>query len=306
MRTYQYSNVPHQYYEILIKHLMECPSGEEVNVLNDNFPLVNETLLDTIQKQIVSLRASGNHEAANFLDKLTLLVENTLLLLKQSFKECFEHSLSQFEKKRQQEQMQLIQELINCPSEQEINVLNSKPTLLDGALIRMMSEIALELKRQGNIDTGNYLMSLSTQLGEELTQRNRKPYIDFIQKLLTCEEGFERSLLNSNPNLVNPTLVQLMEKRASYVENNDDHKQAILIRRLMYQIDAEIEDNSPYLRFIHDLVNSSDTREQTLINQYSQFIDSKLSLYAVSVAKRMCSYGDTNHAKWLLEKVKKL
>jgi hypothetical protein len=121
--------------------------------------------------------------------------------------------------------------------------------------------------------------------------------------LLTCSQGSERELINSRPDLVNNVLVRFMEQVASGWETEGKDRQAILLRRFAGQIYAELNDESPYLRLVHDLVNSDDTQEQNLLRNLGNLIDSHLSQTAEQVAIQMDKIGDTQNAKWLRERI---
>ncbi|WP_427160389.1 hypothetical protein ACQFX9_01490 [Aliinostoc sp. HNIBRCY26] len=159
---------------------------------------------------------------------------------------------------------------------------------------------------QGYEDIAFFLRDLSTELGEALVKRNQEPYAHFIHLLLNSPQGSERELLNSRPDIVNDILVRFMERVASGWEQEGTYKPAILLRRLMTQIDAELKDESPYLRFVHDLVNCNSSQEQDIIKNYSTLIGTHLSQIAEQVALNMETIGDTHNAQWLREKIRQI
>lgn len=295
-----------EHYQNLINKLLKCPSEQEVNILSEQGELVNQTLLEKMSQRAQLLLELGNQEGANFLNKLIFVIEDSQKSKEQPFIRSFQNSLQKFEQKKREEQLALIQELVNCPSGQESEVLNSQPHLLDGSLTRMMLEVSVDLNEQGYRDIAIFLRNVSSQLGEALVERNKEPYAAFIHLLLNCPQGSERNLINSRPDLVNDVLVRFMEQVASRWETVGKHKEAILLQRLAGQIDAELKDESPYLRLVHDLVNCDNTQEEDIINNSKNLIGRNLSQTAEQIAMRMDKIGDTNNAKWLREKIRQI
>ena len=60
------------------------------------------------------------------------------------------------DEERLQAYVSLIQDLLNCPSGKEPEVLNSHQDLVDGGLVQVMQQVAEWLVQEGNKDNGGF------------------------------------------------------------------------------------------------------------------------------------------------------
>lgn len=69
---------------------------------------------------------------------------------------------------RQDQYFNLIDRLLQCPSGQEPEVLESQPELLDAGLVKTLMQVATMMAHQDNQDGAKFLIFLARQLSKEL------------------------------------------------------------------------------------------------------------------------------------------
>jgi hypothetical protein len=130
-----------QAYQQLIQALLTCPEGEEWDLLQANPELIDGEFVQVIEQIAGEKEQAGEEDAANFLRDI--LAE-----------------LGYF-----QAYMQLIEELLNCASQEAVeSVLNANEHLLDEGLVQSMLAVANDLLAKGDPDNANFLMNLAGEL----------------------------------------------------------------------------------------------------------------------------------------------
>ena len=128
--------------------------------------------------------------------------------------------------KRWEAYFNLVNALLNCASDEELNrLLNTNQNLIDAKLVEMMGQVAEVLAKKGNDNSTNFLIYLVCQLSETLEFSPSTPStsslpsyeskLSFIKKIL-------RSTLDSNGNseIVYPILetnLELMDENLAQV-----------------------------------------------------------------------------------------
>lgn len=72
------------------------------------------------------------------------------------------------DEQRQEAYLNLIDQLIECPTGQEPQVLDTQPDLLDSGLVLMLVRVATALAHQGNQETSGFLIHLARELSKVL------------------------------------------------------------------------------------------------------------------------------------------
>ncbi|EKQ67162.1 hypothetical protein OsccyDRAFT_4987 [Leptolyngbyaceae cyanobacterium JSC-12] len=62
----------------------------------------------------------------------------------------------------------LIDQLLQCPSGTEPEVLDSQPELLDATLVKTLMQVATMMAHQDHQDTARFLIYMARQLSQEL------------------------------------------------------------------------------------------------------------------------------------------
>lgn len=125
-------------------------------------------------------------------------------------------------------------------------------------------------------------------------------YINFVRTLLGCEQGKERAILQSRPDLFNEKLLETMLILAERFKPDPQRSSDVtLLFRLFDQILAESYDTSAHIRFVHDLVNCSESQQENLINQNQKLVNKDFFILAQKVSDTMLRRGD-EQGHWLL------
>ncbi|CAD5961949.1 hypothetical protein [Planktothrix agardhii] len=105
---------------------------------------------------------------------------------------------------RLQAYLSLIQELLDCPSGEENQILNQHLELLDGTFVQVCEQVAEQLQSNGQENVAGFLRNLAQQVGEYL---NSQAHPTSNQYLAILEEIFSAEIeSDSDPKVVYPIL----------------------------------------------------------------------------------------------------
>jgi hypothetical protein len=140
----------------------------------------------------------------------------------------------------------LIDELLSCPSGEEVALLQANEELIDADLILVMEQVATKLATEGSQDSADFLQNLATQLNEMLTQgppttnseeSRNAAYLNLIDALLTSPTGEEAAqILKGNQDLVDAGLVKTMAKVIEMLAHSGEQKAAEFLVGLARQL----------------------------------------------------------------------
>jgi hypothetical protein len=158
MKTHTIDN-----YLNLIQNLLDCPQGDEGELLQQSKELINPELLQVMEGAIKELVTDGNLESANYLRYWQTQLAH---FLQQETKS----SLNINGKSRAY--LNLIQALLRCPEGLESELLEVNKDLIDSGLVEMMRQIAAQTRERGDSDTANYLNNLATEIAQNWLESN--------------------------------------------------------------------------------------------------------------------------------------
>ena len=150
------------------------------------------------------------------------------------------------DEQRVREYLNLIQELLGCPSGEELDVLQANAELVDADLISVMEQVAAQMA-EGDEEAAGFLQDLAAQLQEGFVEAAKvmdvkgdtptEVYLDLIEGLLNCADGEAVvQLLNANVHLVDSGLVQTMAQVATILEEKGEVQAAELLFSMASQI----------------------------------------------------------------------
>lgn len=153
------------------------------------------------------------------------------------------------DEQRVREYLNLIQELLGCPSGEELDVLQANAELVDADLISVMEQVAAQMA-EGDEEAAGFLQDLAAQLQEGFVEAAKfmnanedtstEVYLEVIEGLLNCSDGEAvAQLLQANSDLVDGGLVQTMAQVAAILEERGEQQAADLLFSLASQI-AEV------------------------------------------------------------------
>lgn len=131
--------------------------------------------------------------------------------------------------------LNLIQQLLACPSGEEWILLRQNEALVTPELVQVMEQVATQLVNQGNLKEGKFLHNLAGQIHHLFVAQTVSPqsgedhtqvYLELIKALLACPKGSENELLAANQDLIGPGLVQMMQQVAAQMAANGEQETA--------------------------------------------------------------------------------
>ncbi|MGP1387762.1 MAG: hypothetical protein ACTS2F_29760 [Thainema sp.] len=115
--------------------------------------------------------------------------------------------------------LELIQELLSCPSGEEWIRLRQHEDLVDAGFVQTMEQVATSLAQEGDMQRATFLHNWAGQLHHILTQTTAPPreekskaYLDFIQLLLGASPKEQQQLIAANQDLIGPGLFNMMRQ----------------------------------------------------------------------------------------------
>ncbi|MBW4495406.1 MAG: CHAT domain-containing protein [Oscillatoria princeps RMCB-10] len=188
---------------------------------------------------------------------------------------------------RIQNYLNLIQELLNCPSGEEAAILQANSDLLDLGFVQVCETEAAQLAESGNENAANFLRNLASQLGEllgftstagnEVENNSPDDYLTFLQLLLQTEyENFGGNarhiygVLQANLDKLNLNFIPVLQQTMARIMGGiDDPEQAEGFAALIGNIAIKISDfprgrradNLEIAIAAHEIVLSVFTRE---------------------------------------------
>jgi hypothetical protein len=110
--------------------------------------------------------------------------------------------------------LSLIQELLDCPSGEENQILNQHPELLDGAFVQVCEQMAEKLQSDGQENNAGFLRNLAQQVGEYLNSQAQPTSNQYLAIWLEIFKAEVES--HSDPKVVYP----ILEKHQNQLDLN--------------------------------------------------------------------------------------
>lgn len=115
--------------------------------------------------------------------------------------------------------LDLIQELLSCPSGEEWIRLRQHEDLVDPSFVQTMEQVATSLAQEGDMQRATFLHNWAGQLHHILSQTTPSPreekskaYLDFIQSLLGASPKEQQQIIAANQDLIGPGLFSMMRQ----------------------------------------------------------------------------------------------
>jgi tetratricopeptide (TPR) repeat protein len=197
-----------QAYLALIQELLSCPIGEELAILKTNGELVDPDLVKTMEAVASQAEQQKAVGTANFLRNLA-----------EQLNKVFTSGASSDDGYRAEAYVELIDELLNCPSGEEVDLLNKNSDLLDTGFVIKMTQVAAMLADMGEQKASDFLNSLvppvAQAVGLSLSQNIREEYLEIIGEVLEATASS-----NGDDRIVYPILeanIDKLDKRFAQV-----------------------------------------------------------------------------------------
>lgn len=147
---------------------------------------------------------------------------------------------------RFQAYINLIQQLLACPSGEEWILLRQHENLVSPELVQIMEQVAAQLAHQKNLKEAKFLHNLAGQLHHLFAAQAARPsdaedrlqaYLELIQALIDCPQGSESQLLAAHSDLLGPGLVRTMRQVAARLEATGDRESANYLQHWAAEVD---------------------------------------------------------------------
>src|SRR4028119_34681 len=86
--------------------------------------------------------------------------------------------------------LNLIQQLLDCPSGEELDILNANRELADAGLVQVMEQVAERMAQQGDGNAEwlqNLAVAITKMLEDSSSSTPLEDYLSFLQELLQAE-----------------------------------------------------------------------------------------------------------------------
>lgn len=135
--------------------------------------------------------------------------------------------------------LELIQELLSCPSGEEWIRLRQHEDLVDAGFVQTMEQVATSLAQEGDMQRATFLHNWAGQLHHILSQTTPSPreekskaYLDFIQSLLGASPKEQQQLIAANQDLIGPGLFNMMRQIGAQLAAQGNREAGIYLTNL--------------------------------------------------------------------------
>ncbi|MBD2365064.1 tetratricopeptide repeat protein [Anabaena minutissima FACHB-250] len=190
----------------LIQSLLDCPEGQEKEILAANQDLIDPVFLQVLRQVIAQAEQDNQPQVVEFLSQLSTNLETSI------FKSLAERTPAY---------LQLIETLLSCPSGEEKTVLAAHSDLVDAGLVELMGQTAGTLAVKGKMNAANFLLNTARDLANQLglVQEEDAPTIinhaDSLAPIGINPPEMSDRLLGQSPEIlpIPPVLPQTVDNR---------------------------------------------------------------------------------------------
>jgi hypothetical protein len=156
-----------KHYLELIQALLDCPKGEEWNLLQQNETLISPELLEVMDEFAKQLASEGKTSAAQFLHQWEVQLAHLL--------QAAPPATKGHPQPRTEAYLNLIQTLLQCSKGAESKILAGHSELLDPGLVQIMQQVSAQLAAKGNQGVAIYLRHLAADISRMLQAQGAAP-----------------------------------------------------------------------------------------------------------------------------------
>ncbi|MCT7956866.1 hypothetical protein [Laspinema palackyanum] len=141
----------------LIQKLLDCPEGEEVEILRQNEDLVDAQFIYILEQAAARAEKEGEEDAASFLGDLAQQ-------LQLAFGQATE-MMNPDRSDRTQAYIQLIEGILACERGEDVALLlDNNSDLVDRGFVQVLAQIAQMLTENGKPDSAAFLINMATEI----------------------------------------------------------------------------------------------------------------------------------------------
>ncbi|MBF2067667.1 MAG: hypothetical protein IGS39_25100 [Calothrix sp. C42_A2020_038] len=205
----------------LIRELLRCQSGEELALLQANLELVDTNLIELLERVATRATQRGAFGTANFLFDLAQQLKEMLMPVESQSQEEEVSSIY----------IQVIEEILNCPSGAETEILRGHQDIIDTRFILTLQQLAAMFTDIGEKKAAEFLQKIAVPLTQAISNThtnlnsdvNLAPnqYIDFLGDVLRLTASSNADikavypLLEANIDKLNINFAQVLDNWAT-------------------------------------------------------------------------------------------
>jgi hypothetical protein len=141
----------------LIQKLLDCPEGEEIEILRQNEELVDAQFIYILEQAAARAETEGEEDAASFLGDLAEQ-------LKLAFGQATE-MMNPDRSDRNQAYIKLIEGILACERGEDVAILlENNSDLVDRGFVQVLAQIAQMLTENGKPDSAAFLINMATEI----------------------------------------------------------------------------------------------------------------------------------------------
>lgn len=147
---------------------------------------------------------------------------------------------------RREAYLNLIDQLLYCPSGEEAKILDVNSELVDTGLVQMMEEVAEYIGVEGNQNGSEFLYNLASIVSDMVRPEDsqNQAYYHFIDAIFSTPSESYIELLKAHQHLIDEQLVVLLLEEATFQEAEGDEEAGNMLRRRASQFNEVFNTDS--------------------------------------------------------------
>jgi tetratricopeptide (TPR) repeat protein len=141
--------------------------------------------------------------------------------------------------------LNLIDQLLYCPSGEEAEILDVNSELVDTGLVQMMEEVAEYIGVEGNQNGSEFLYNLASIVSDMVRPEDsqNQAYYHFIDAIFSTSSESYIELLKAHQHLIDEQLVVLLLEEATFQEAEGYEGSGNMLRRIASQLNGVFNTN---------------------------------------------------------------
>ncbi len=146
--------------------------------------------------------------------------------------------------------LNLIDQLLYCPSGEEAKILDVNSELVDTGLVQMMEEVAEYIGVEGNQNGSEFLYNLASIVSDMVRPEDsqNQAYCNFIDAIFSTPSESYIELLKAHQNLIDDYLVVLLLEEAAFQESEGYEEAGNVLRGIASEFNGVLNTALPTSR----------------------------------------------------------
>ncbi|MEB3827388.1 CHAT domain-containing protein [Phormidium sp. CCY1219] len=251
-----------QAYLSLIQELLECPSGEEPQILEAHLELLDEGFVQVCQLVAAQLQEEGQDKRAQFLRNVAQQV-GAFLRNKESQTQLYGETYSDGFPKNPQEAVRLSEGLSEIEKQEWYEWIETATPEQKAELVDILH--SMWLQSQGQVqEVETFLRREGTEENQQRDEQRVQAYLWLIQELLACPKGEENDVLTRRQYLVDEGFVQVCAEEAARLQTEGRENEAQFLRNVAQGIGEYLNRQTSGESMVESQANGNETEQEYL------------------------------------------